>query len=87
MNLEEARAQLDNIDDQIVVLFNERMDMVEEVIKAKAEEGVAVSDPNREAEILARVATRCTDDRKEGVKRLFTTLFEVSKDAQRKSLD
>ena len=48
MDLEKTRAEIDQIDDQIAVLFNKRMNLVDDVVKAKKEQNKSVNDPERE---------------------------------------
>ena len=86
MDLSEAREQLNHIDDELVALFNERMDVVAEVAAAKARETKSVSDKTREREILSRVTARVPDDRKAGTQLLFNTLFDISKAYQSRAL-
>lgn len=80
--LAQAREQLDVIDDQLVALFNERMDVVEEVARIKRQQGGAINDPAREEAILERLTAQCSPERKVALRRLYTTLFEVSKERQ-----
>ena len=50
--LEECREQIDVIDTKIVALFEQRMKVVEEVVKFKKENNIPVTDFNREAIML-----------------------------------
>ena len=51
--LEELRAQLDQIDDQITDLYQKRMDVCEQVGEYKVKAGRKVYDKQREKEKLA----------------------------------
>jgi chorismate mutase/prephenate dehydratase len=56
MSLEELRSQIDKIDIQLVKLLNERARTVIEIGKLKARAGKPVYSPDREKEVLAKVA-------------------------------
>ena len=79
MDLEMVRKEIDAVDDQIAELFNKRMQLVGDVIEAKKESKTAVNDPNREKNILLRVSEKVNEDKQIYLKRVFETLFEVSK--------
>lgn len=82
MSLEEIRKQIDSVDDEIATLFNKRMNLVEEVIEAKKNEGKAVNDKEREKNIILRVCDKVDEDKALYLKTVFETLFEVSKSYQ-----
>lgn len=52
MNLENIRVNIDNIDHELVQLFQMRMSLVAEVAKYKAANNIPVFNPERELEIL-----------------------------------
>ncbi len=79
MELEKIRKEIDVIDDQIASLIDKRMDLIAEVIDAKKKNKTAVNDPNRERDILLRVTEKVREDRQIYLKRVFETMFEVSK--------
>jgi chorismate mutase len=54
--VEELRRRVNEVDDQLVRILNERARIVQELGKYKQESGVALFDPRREEEILRRVA-------------------------------
>ena len=86
MNLEEIRNQIDLVDDEIAMLFNKRMNLVEQVIEAKKKDGKAVNDKNREKDIILRVCNKVDEDKALYLKKVFETLFEVSKSYQSTSI-
>ena len=55
-NIQRLRAQLDEVDREIVRTINQRALLVQELAAVKGEVGVALYDPKREEEILQRVA-------------------------------
>ncbi len=82
MKLEDVRKQIDLVDDEIATLFNKRMNLVDEVVKAKKTEGKAVNDKEREKNIILRVCDKVDEDKALYLKTVFETLFEVSKSYQ-----
>ena len=79
MDLENVRKEIDAVDDQIAELFDKRMELIGKVVEAKKQTKTAVSDPNRERNILLRVSEKVSEDKQFYIKRIFETLFEVSK--------
>lgn len=79
MDLESIRRKIDQIDDELARLFQQRMDLVKEVSDAKKQSGKAISDPEREKKILLRVAEKVDEPYQVYLKRVFETIFETSK--------
>ena len=52
MELDQIRQNIDNIDDKIADLYQQRMDLVKKVSDAKKQSGKATFDPDRERNIL-----------------------------------
>lgn len=59
--LEESRARIDELDELIATLLNERLQLCKEIGEAKKHLGKPVLDDEREREVLARVASAATD--------------------------
>ena len=83
MNIEELRGKIDNIDNQLVELFIERMSVVKEVAVFKKENSIGVEQGSREEEILSRVTENTSQELQIYIKHLFNTLFETSKSYQK----
>ncbi len=81
MELEEIRAKIDTVDEEILRLFLERMTLAEEVAVYKKARQLPILNEGREREILDRVA-RQAGDRGEDAKQLFSTLFSISRTRQ-----
>lgn len=79
MKLEDLRAGIDQIDDQIVALYAQRMNFAKQIAAAKKTDGTAISNSLREKSILSRVVNRVDEDIKLYTKQVFNTLFETSK--------
>ena len=60
--LQQARAEIDDIDAQLAALFERRMHAVEKVARYKAETGKAVYDPAREQALLQAGAARVQEE-------------------------
>ena len=56
MDLTTYRKEIDQIDDQIVRLFQERMDVADKIAAYKKEQGLPILQPAREREKLAEVS-------------------------------
>ena len=86
--LEKQRAEIDEIDRDIVALFERRMQVVVEVAQIKKENGIAILDANREKEVIAKVQSYLKDDHlKEELAEVYETLMKVSKDYQKKRMN
>jgi len=84
MDLQELRLEIDRIDEQLVCLFQERMDLSAEVAIYKKQHNLPTHDPVREKEILEKLSKKVTDDRKPALKALYILLFELSRAVQEK---
>ena len=60
-SLENARAIIDRTDREMARLFQERMLAVKEIARYKAENGLPVFDPEREAQVIEKNATLIED--------------------------
>lgn len=58
MSLEDLRRRIDAIDEQILGLLERRADVVAHVAREKQDKGLPVHDPEREREVLERLAQR-----------------------------
>jgi chorismate mutase len=61
MSIEELRSRIDVIDDQLVRLLNVRVACAVEVGRVKHEAGLPIYQPDREAQVLARVRKSATE--------------------------
>lgn len=79
----ELRGQLDEIDKQIVDLYEKRMEICSQVGEIKIEAGRKIFDKQREMEKLAAVAADVEDEfYKKGVTELFEQIMSVSRKLQ-----
>ncbi len=81
--LEELRVQLDEVDNQIVKLYEQRMSICEQVGEYKVGTGKKVFDRQRENEKLQDVASKVsTEFNKKGVQELYQQLMSMSRKLQ-----
>lgn len=83
LDLLEIRGQLDEIDEQLVRLFEQRMQLCSDVAEYKIETGKAVYDGQREQQKLEAVrAMTHSDFNRQAVSELFSQLMTVSRKRQ-----
>ncbi len=83
MDLLELRGQIDDIDRQIVSLYEQRMEICGQVAAYKIETGKKVFDRQREMEKLAKVKSLTHNDfNSHGVEELFEQIMSMSRKLQ-----
>ena len=83
MNLDMIRQEIDQIDDQIVKLLEERMQLVEGVVAYKKASGKSILDTKREEVIFEKVRNRVEDKRyQETIVATFSDILKRSRDYQ-----
>ena len=86
MNLEDYRRQIDEIDSQIVTLYQKRMEVVRGVAEYKRVNQLPVLQSGREAQVLDRVEQLAGPELGQSARVLFTTLMDLSKFSQHDQL-
>ena len=87
MTLEEIRQEIDQVDDALVVLLEQRMNLVGQVVAFKKSNGKAVTDPKREERIFARVASKIENkDYQETILATFADILKHSRAFQEKQI-
>ena len=84
MDLKELRGPIDEIDDQLVKLFCQRMDIAAQVAQYKKEQGLPILMPAREREKLQDVSQKAGPEMAGYTRTLYTMLFELSRSYQSK---
>ena len=79
MDLNEARAQIDEIDRQLVDLFCRRMTVSRDVAAWKKERGLPLTDPERERKKLVEVTDLAGEEFRGYTAALYSQLFDLSK--------
>lgn len=81
-DLKKIRGEIDEIDSQIVSLYEERMRLTAEVAEYKISVGKQVLDRQREAEKLNRVKDQAKEENRYGVGELFEQIMAMSRKRQ-----
>ena len=91
LSIEELRGRIDVIDEQLVRLLNVRVACAMEVGKLKHEAGLPIYQPEREAQVLARVRQSATQLSgpltAEAVVRIFERIIDEARRAERSASD
>ena len=87
MDLSELRKEIDQIDDELVRLFCQRMDISSKVADYKKATGSPIYHPGREREILQKVAQKAGPEMENYTRVLYSMLFELSRSYQSKRND
>lgn len=86
--LDKDRQKIDEIDEQIAKLFEERFDAVRDVIAYKIENRLPILNSDREKEITEKNVKRITDDDiKPYFKAWYNDLLALSKEFQKEIQD
>ena len=86
MNLEQSRKAIDEIDQQIVKLFSERMACAAEIAAYKKENDLPVLDAGRERQKLAAISEMAPDDLENSARCLYSLIFSLSRAYQHRLL-
>jgi len=87
MDIHQLRKQINEIDAQLVRLFDERMHVALQIAKYKKENALPVFDPAREKEVLSRQAAAVAEELAPYVRTLYHTLFELSRSYQQQYIN
>jgi chorismate mutase/prephenate dehydratase len=84
--LADCRVAIDAIDDEVLALLNRRMKVVERVGEIKHGSGTAIYRPEREKEIIERLAEKSKAEggvlNKEAIEALFLEIFAISRNLE-----
>jgi len=87
LSIEELRGRIDVIDEELIRLLNVRVACAVEVGRLKHEAGMAIYQPEREAQVLTRVrasATKLSGPLEaEAVVRIFERIIDEARRAER----
>ena len=83
MDINDLRLEIDEINEQLLSLFERRMDIVKEIGRYKKQRKLPVKDPERERQILSGMCEKTRPELSEYVQTLFLSLFEVSSNYQK----
>ncbi len=86
MDLMEIRKEIDAIDEDLVKLFEKRMNAVMRVAEYKAENNLPIFNSARERDIINSLTARTSPEISAYIKILYGTLFDVSRAYQSKTI-
>ncbi len=84
MDLKDLRAEIDEIDDQLVNLFVQRMNISAKVADYKKQNNLPIHIPSREREKMQDVAEKAGPEMANYTRVLYSMLFELSRSYQSK---
>jgi len=84
-SIDELRARVDEVDDELAALFARRMQAVKEIGLYKKEHNMPILDPARERAKLAALGTDLDPALRRYLRIFFTSLFEMSRSYQAQS--
>ena len=82
MELSDIRVKIDEIDDELLKLFLERMQLSDEVAAYKNAHKQPILNKERERAVLAKVTEKAGDTWERYAYHLYSTLFELSRSRQ-----
>ena len=82
LNLDEIRAEISAINDEMLALFVKRMELSAQVAAYKKANGLPTLDRKREEAILQKVADNTGDEFRQNAIQLFRTMMDLSKEYQ-----
>lgn len=86
--LESCRNEIDQIDEEIIKLYEKRMEIVKEVINYKIDNHIEILDSSREEKMLNKNLTKISkDEYKKYYKDVLTGFLKASKEMQKDILD
>ncbi|MER0123482.1 chorismate mutase [Streptococcus sp. ZJ93] len=86
--LSKQREKIDQIDKELVRLFEERMQTALEVVAIKKEHGLPVLDSSREAQVIEKVCSYLNDETlRQPLTEWYTEMMRLSRAHQQKQLD
>lgn len=86
MNMDDYRNQINDIDNEIVKLYIERMEVVKQIGNYKKENNLPIKDSFREKELLEKITEMAGEDYENDIRSLYSLIFELSRSRQRKIL-
>lgn len=84
MDITQLREKIDNIDDQLVNLFTQRMEITRDIAACKKENNLPIYVPARERQKLQEAAKLAGPDMDDYTRVLYSMIFELSRSYQSK---
>ena len=83
MELEEARKNIDKIDNEMGMLFIKRLEEVNKVIKYKKEHNLPILDASREKEVIEKNASKVEEKYYSYYVEFLKSIMNISKEYQK----
>jgi len=83
MDIDKLNEEMDSVDDQLLNLFERRMELAQEIGRQKKDLSLPVADSERERKTLYRLCEKARSELSGYVKVLFSSLFEISRSHQK----
>ena len=83
MDIDKLNEEMDSVDDQLLNLFERRMELAQEIGQQKKELSLPVADSERERKTLYRLCEKARSELSGYVKVLFSSLFEIGRSRQK----
>ncbi|MFP4654370.1 MAG: chorismate mutase [Methanohalobium sp.] len=82
--IEETRAEIQQIDSEILALIKKRVDLAEKVLDAKRNENLSINDEEQNRVVINRAMDEATELNLDtaAVKKIYETLIQMSIDKQ-----
>jgi chorismate mutase/prephenate dehydratase len=81
-NLADLRDEIDRVDDQLAPLLAQRMELANQVAKAKMNSETEVHHPAREQEVLQRICKNAPEDLQQSLNMIYRTVFLANRARQ-----
>ena len=82
--IEETRAEIQQIDSEILALIKKRVDLAEKVLDAKRKENLSINDEEQNRVVINRAMDEATELNLDtaAIKKIYETLIQMSIDKQ-----
>lgn len=82
------REEIDKIDNELVVLFEKRIEIAKRIAQYKSNKNIPIYDEVRENAVVRKSIEKLKDKSlSQELESFYMTIFEISKEVQRKVLD
>lgn len=82
IELELMRKKIDEIDDELLILFKERLEISKKIAVLKKKHNMKIFDPQREQEIIDSCTQGANTDDKIYIEKFLRAIMDISKEVQ-----
>jgi len=87
LKIDELRKKIDDVDNSILKLFEQRMEYAREIGEYKKQNSLPIRNRERERKILCRLCEKTRPEFSEYIKSLFSSLMDMSSNYQESQMD